>query len=173
MQRSGRGRKRVEVVDMDDHNDDHCEACHDGGHLLCCDNCDFAFHFTCTQPPLLPDTPLSDSEPWYCRRCDFLMKQKSTPAKATGPFGAIFDLSSSLNPHTFSLPASFKKQTHTEQNKARDAKDLDFADLLKNPEKALARYTADEVSDNRRRRGVRLSIRFFQNRPLELPRQAN
>jgi len=145
----------VETYDADDHNEDHCEACFDGGNLLCCDNCDSAFHFTCVQPPLMPDTVLSDSEPWYCRRCTYNMKLNGPTERQTGPFGPIFELSTSLNPHIFTLPTSIKKQSHVEQNRARDAKDLEFPDLLKNPDKSLARYAADEITDTRRRRGVR------------------
>ena len=125
--------------------------------MLCCDNCDFTFHFTCTQPPLMPDQQISESEAWYCRQCAHTIKQKTNPERAPGPYGPIFDLSASLNPHIFSLPASVRRNTNAELNKTRDAKELDFHDLLKNPERCLARYSADETVDNRKRRGVRLS----------------
>jgi len=84
------------------------------------------------------------------------MKLNAPNGRQSGPFGPIFELSASLNPHVFNLPLSIKKQSHSEQSKVRDAKDMEFPDLLKAPEKALARYAADETSDTRRRRGVRI-----------------
>jgi hypothetical protein len=32
---------------VEDHNNDHCEVCHDGGDLLCCDNCPCVYHRLC------------------------------------------------------------------------------------------------------------------------------
>lgn len=128
--------------------------------MLCCDNCDFTFHFTCTQPPLMPDQQISESETWYCRQCTFILKHKPNPERSSGPYASIFELSASLNPHVFSLPASVRRNTNAELNKTRDAKELDFSDLLKNPERCLARYTADETVDNRKRRGVRFLTPF-------------
>lgn len=142
-------------MDEVDHHEDHCEACTDGGNLLCCDNCDFAFHFTCVDPPFLPDHPISEIDTWYCRRCAFMLRQKENPSKAPGPFGPIFDLSRSLNPHIFSLPTSIRRQSHAERDKAKDAREVELIDLLKNPDLCLPRYTAEEVVDTRRRKGVR------------------
>jgi hypothetical protein len=48
-------------------NHDICDACGDGGELLCCDNCPNAFHFECVNPPLDPDNlPEGD---WFCSTC--------------------------------------------------------------------------------------------------------
>jgi hypothetical protein len=83
------------------------------------------------------------------------MKQKEKLPAMPGPFGPIFDLSRSLNPHVFTLPASVRRQSHSERDKAKDAKDLEYADLVKNPDHTLARYTADEAVVSSRRKGVR------------------
>lgn len=32
---------------VEDHNNDYCEVCHDGGDLICCDNCSCAYHGHC------------------------------------------------------------------------------------------------------------------------------
>lgn len=48
-------------------NHDLCDACGDGGDLLCCDNCPNAFHFECVNPPIDPNNlPEGD---WYCNSC--------------------------------------------------------------------------------------------------------
>jgi len=47
-----------------DENKDECDICGDGGELLCCDNCDKAYHANClrVEPDSLPD-------PWHCPSC--------------------------------------------------------------------------------------------------------
>ncbi|KMZ08448.1 uncharacterized protein Dsimw501_GD24366 [Drosophila simulans] len=34
------------------HNHDYCDACEEGGNLLCCDRCPSSFHLQCHDPPL-------------------------------------------------------------------------------------------------------------------------
>lgn len=49
----------------DDEHQDFCRICKDGGELLCCDSCTFAYHTFCLDPPMseLPETS------WTCPRC--------------------------------------------------------------------------------------------------------
>lgn len=49
----------------DDEHQEFCRICKDGGELLCCDSCPFAYHTYCLDPPLseLPETS------WTCSRC--------------------------------------------------------------------------------------------------------
>lgn len=51
--------------DEDDEHQEFCRICKDGGELLCCDSCPFAYHTFCLDPPLseLPETS------WTCTRC--------------------------------------------------------------------------------------------------------
>lgn len=51
--------------DEDDEHQDFCRICKDGGELLCCDSCTFAYHTFCLDPPMsqLPETS------WTCPRC--------------------------------------------------------------------------------------------------------
>ncbi len=46
-------------------NHDWCDACNDGGSLLCCDSCPSSFHLICLNPPLT-QVPVGD---WFCNRC--------------------------------------------------------------------------------------------------------
>lgn len=32
-------------------NNEYCEACKDGGELVCCEKCPISYHPTCTNPP--------------------------------------------------------------------------------------------------------------------------
>ena len=66
---SQRGHKKVE-------NRDHCNACKEGGNLICCDNCPRSFHVEkclqryCKKHNLVYEEPKLDTdEPWYCPRC--------------------------------------------------------------------------------------------------------
>lgn len=51
--------------DEDDEHQDFCRSCKDGGELLCCDSCTFAYHIFCLDPPMndFPETS------WTCPRC--------------------------------------------------------------------------------------------------------
>ncbi len=57
-----------QVPPEEEEDDDHqefCRICKDGGELLCCDSCPFAYHIFCLDPPL-EELP---SESWTCPRC--------------------------------------------------------------------------------------------------------
>jgi chromodomain-helicase-DNA-binding protein 4 len=49
----------------DDHHEEFCKVCNDGGELLCCDYCPQAYHTFCLMPPL---KNVPDGE-WLCPRC--------------------------------------------------------------------------------------------------------
>ncbi|XP_059622139.1 PHD finger protein 12 [Phlebotomus argentipes] len=49
------------------HNHDSCDACREGGNLICCDRCPSSFHLGCHDPPLTEeDIP---SGQWLCHTC--------------------------------------------------------------------------------------------------------
>ncbi|KPI95979.1 PHD finger protein 12 [Papilio xuthus] len=49
------------------HNHDSCDACGEGGDLICCDRCPASFHLGCYDPPLeVSDIPTGL---WLCREC--------------------------------------------------------------------------------------------------------
>ncbi|CAG9559357.1 unnamed protein product [Danaus chrysippus] len=49
------------------HNHDSCDACGEGGDLICCDRCPASFHLGCYDPPLEEDDIPAGS--WLCREC--------------------------------------------------------------------------------------------------------
>lgn len=64
-------------------NLDNCAVCDGIGELLCCDTCDYAFHFECLEPPLDPKQPPEGQ--WFCPRCD--VRVNYTTAIRKGQFG--------------------------------------------------------------------------------------
>nr|XP_039262631.1 uncharacterized protein LOC120338759 [Styela clava] len=48
-------------------NHETCDACGEGGDLLCCDRCPAAFHLQCCNPPLEED--MVPPGEWACHRC--------------------------------------------------------------------------------------------------------
>ncbi|XP_063833422.1 PHD finger protein 12-like [Ostrinia nubilalis] len=62
------------------HNHDSCDACGEGGDLICCDRCPASFHLGCYDPPLDEnDIPAGQ---WLCRECHATDAEK--PASARG-----------------------------------------------------------------------------------------
>ncbi|XP_055323357.1 PHD finger protein 12 [Sitodiplosis mosellana] len=60
------------------HNRDCCDACREGGDLICCDRCPASFHLGCHDPPLSEeDIP---SGLWLCHMCQMLQKQRTSNA---------------------------------------------------------------------------------------------
>ncbi|XP_035705882.1 chromodomain-helicase-DNA-binding protein Mi-2 homolog isoform X3 [Folsomia candida] len=52
-------------AEEDDEHNEFCRKCKDGGELLCCDSCPWAYHTFCLNPPL-KEIPDGD---WRCPRC--------------------------------------------------------------------------------------------------------
>lgn len=49
------------------HNHDSCDACGEGGDLICCDRCPASFHLGCYDPPL-DENDIPDGL-WLCKEC--------------------------------------------------------------------------------------------------------
>ncbi|XP_008555737.1 PHD finger protein 12 [Microplitis demolitor] len=61
------------------HNRDSCDACQDGGELICCDKCPASFHLQCHDPPLdVSDIPNGE---WICHACRCAKKDLKTSLK--------------------------------------------------------------------------------------------
>ncbi|KAJ8917325.1 hypothetical protein NQ315_002347, partial [Exocentrus adspersus] len=111
------------------HNHDSCDACGEGGELICCDKCPSSFHLGCHDPPLEEqDIPQGD---WLCHSCIYAKNQteaassvpqlrskrsNSTPAGASGTkpvkkaklsaIDMLIEAANSMNPRQFELPRS-------------------------------------------------------------------
>ncbi|XP_068623672.1 PHD finger protein 12 [Battus philenor] len=58
------------------HNHDSCDACGEGGDLICCDRCPASFHLGCYDPPL--DESDIPAGLWLCRECRAADERQST-----------------------------------------------------------------------------------------------
>lgn len=89
------------------HNRDSCDACRDGGELICCDKCPASFHLQCHDPPLdARDIPNGE---WMCHacRCADVSKKDTNGTKRKKRKTALETLAlaaSLLNPREFELP---------------------------------------------------------------------
>ncbi|XP_058804724.1 PHD finger protein 12 [Phymastichus coffea] len=87
------------------HNRDSCDACRDGGELICCDKCPASFHLRCHDPPLeLSDIPNGQ---WVCHSCRCASKKESILVQKKKKKSALEVLAfaaSLVNPKEFSLP---------------------------------------------------------------------
>ncbi|KAI0887218.1 uncharacterized protein GGS22DRAFT_106297 [Annulohypoxylon maeteangense] len=88
-----------------DDNDDSCYTCGGNGELVCCDGCNYSFHFLCIDPPMdeghMPDE-------WYCNEC----KHSYTPpfsGEYQGPFRSLFSLLDRKNTRAFRLPEDVRE----------------------------------------------------------------
>jgi hypothetical protein len=136
-------------------NHDMCDACGDGGDLLCCDNCPNAFHFECVFPPIDPKKlPEGD---WYCNSCAHKLgkrKKNKINSDRLGPLKKFYDFLSPQNPKVFSLPTSVKRAVSAPVYKRNEIKGLDMLPILKMPDSAVARYTPED-RESRKGRTVR------------------
>ncbi|KAF5281676.1 hypothetical protein FQR65_LT14606 [Abscondita terminalis] len=105
------------------HNHDSCDACGEGGDLICCDKCPSSFHLLCYDPPLEEkDIPTGE---WLCHSCTYsnkvakpgirVKRTMSTPETSTkppikktklNPLETLIEAAHSLNPQQFELPRS-------------------------------------------------------------------
>ncbi|XP_015607770.1 PHD finger protein 12 [Cephus cinctus] len=87
------------------HNRDSCDACRDGGELICCDKCPASFHLQCHDPPLEPkDIPNGE---WMCHACRQANKNDNGINKKKKRKSALETLAlaaSLVNPREFELP---------------------------------------------------------------------
>lgn len=82
-----------------DENDDCCYTCGGNGEIVCCDGCQYSFHFLCIDPPMdqghMPDE-------WYCNEC----KHRYYPpfGENKGLFRSLLNDLDRKNPRAFRLP---------------------------------------------------------------------
>ena len=89
-----------------DENDDSCYSCRGSGELVCCDGCNYSFHFLCIDPPM--DEAKDLPEEWFCNECT----RRFFPARFHGHEGALrgmLDRLDKQNPRAFSLPREIRE----------------------------------------------------------------
>jgi len=100
VQDKGRGRRIGKIKK----NKEYCEACRDGGELVCCERCPISYHPTCCDPPCdaadLPDK-------WICRQC----LQGREPQSLNSPdeksaYNSLASDAAKVNPTQFSIPTN-------------------------------------------------------------------
>ncbi|XP_011633116.1 PHD finger protein 12 isoform X2 [Pogonomyrmex barbatus] len=91
------------------HNRDFCDACKDGGELICCDKCPASYHLQCHYPAVDP-TDIPNGE-WLCYGCrcaskrEGLLEAKGNEKKKKRSALEVLALAASLvNPREFELP---------------------------------------------------------------------
>ncbi|XP_060534173.1 PHD finger protein 12 [Cylas formicarius] len=107
------------------HNHDSCDACGEGGDLICCDKCPSSFHLGCHNPPLEEkDIPHGE---WLCHSCKCSKlkganltsgKRSNSSSPSPGTSGVkqvtkkaklsamdvLIEVATSMNPKQFELP---------------------------------------------------------------------
>ncbi|XP_012274654.1 PHD finger protein 12 [Orussus abietinus] len=118
------------------HNRDSCDACRDGGELICCDKCPASFHLQCHDPPLEP-TDIPNGE-WMCHSCRCAAKKEShinRKRKRKSPLETLVLAASLMNPREFELP-----------NELRIAMTFPGTDKIDQPEKRGRRFNSSNTN---------------------------
>lgn len=89
------------------HNRDFCDACRDGGELICCDKCPASYHLQCHYPAVDP-TDIPNGE-WLCYACRCaskreLLDSKGNEKKKKSALEVLALAASLVNPREFELP---------------------------------------------------------------------
>ncbi|OTA66460.1 hypothetical protein K449DRAFT_231357 [Hypoxylon sp. EC38] len=131
-----------------DDNDDSCYTCGGNGELVCCDGCNYSFHFLCIDPPMdeghMPDE-------WYCNEC----KHRYYPpfgGENKGPLRSLFTVLDRKNPRAFRLP--------------EDVRDL-FEGVRTGPEGEYEEIAPPKPKTNKK--GLDEPFDFFKVRNLDGP----
>ncbi|ALC49059.1 CG3815 [Drosophila busckii] len=102
------------------HNHDLCDACEEGGNLLCCDRCPSSFHLQCHDPPLNEeDIPTGQ---WLCHSCRMVKvaqpsKSGSVERVPSGGSGSRANTPSSSELESIPLKIrNLRKRSNSERN---------------------------------------------------------
>ncbi|KAI1637193.1 hypothetical protein F4809DRAFT_336163 [Biscogniauxia mediterranea] len=92
------------LPNLRDDNDDSCYTCGGNGRLVCCDGCNYSFHFLCIDPPMDEG---HEPDEWFCNECS----QRFYPSMAEyeGAFDQLFSNLERKNPRAFRLPEDIRE----------------------------------------------------------------
>ncbi|KAI1500589.1 hypothetical protein F5X99DRAFT_234803 [Biscogniauxia marginata] len=87
-----------------DDNDDSCYTCGGNGQLVCCDGCNYSFHFMCIDPPMDEG---HEPDEWFCNECT----QRYFPSTLEhgGAFGQLAGGLDRKNPRAFRLTEDIRE----------------------------------------------------------------
>ncbi|XP_037292564.1 PHD finger protein 12 [Manduca sexta] len=102
------------------HNHDSCDACGEGGDLICCDRCPASFHLGCYDPPL--DENDIPAGLWLCRECrayDDNKPASSRSSRAQSPADSKSDSEKKSRLLTRNNRANSKKRSKDEEDEIK------------------------------------------------------
>ncbi|XP_061723015.1 uncharacterized protein LOC133529335 [Cydia pomonella] len=120
------------------HNRDSCDACGEGGDLICCDRCPASFHLGCYDPPL--DENDIPAGLWLCRECQGADAEQ--PPSARGSRAVSPADSKDSDKKTRSLrnrSNSTKKTEEDDKDKDKDTKEKEKEDKELTPMEILVK----------------------------------
>ncbi|XP_063896394.1 PHD finger protein 12 isoform X2 [Helicoverpa armigera] len=107
------------------HNHDSCDACGEGGDLICCDRCPASFHLGCYDPPL--DENDIPAGLWLCKECRASDENKPASSRSSRA------QSPADNKSDTEKKASLRNRTNSAKKKSKDEEE----EVKKEPEKEL------------------------------------
>lgn len=146
------------------HNHDCCDACGEGGELLCCDDCPASFHFSCHAPPLEEeDIPMGD---WTCLRCYHREQLRLATIGAqvnTNLVGLVPQKEAESSSGSNGSPAMTETTAESKQNRSRQAK----ISAKKQLEAALRAEREKKVKVYRQKYDMYLQLKPHTNSPFD------
>uniref|UniRef100_A0A8D8GSH5 PHD finger protein 12 n=4 Tax=Culex pipiens TaxID=7175 RepID=A0A8D8GSH5_CULPI len=141
------------------HNNDTCDACGEGGDLICCDRCPSSFHLGCHDPPLSEqDIP---NGLWICHTCK--MTDQGSATQETRPDAAMAESSQ------ISKIKKMRNRSNSRKNSANSAGGAEKGTIVdERVEKELEDLSSLSPLDQLIR-----AARILNPRQFELPREIN
>ncbi|CAB3256774.1 unnamed protein product [Arctia plantaginis] len=102
------------------HNHDSCDACGEGGDLICCDRCPASFHLGCYDPPL--DENDIPAGLWLCKEClgsDENKPSSSRSSRAQSPADSKSDTEKKTRSLRNNRSNSTKKRSKDEEDEIK------------------------------------------------------
>ncbi|XP_038217535.1 PHD finger protein 12 [Zerene cesonia] len=115
------------------HNHDSCDACGEGGDLICCDRCPASFHLGCYDPPL--DENDIPSGLWLCKQCAASDEKPASTrsSRAQSPVDTKNDSEKKSRPlrsNRNSKKSKDEKEDTEEEKKEQEEKELSPMEIL-------------------------------------------
>ncbi|XP_053617411.1 PHD finger protein 12 [Plodia interpunctella] len=113
------------------HNHDSCDACGEGGDLICCDRCPASFHLGCYDPPLDEDDIPSGL--WLCRECH------ASDEKASSSRSSRAQTPTDCKSDSEKKTRSLRNRVNSKRSKSRDEEEQKEPEKEPTPMEVLVR----------------------------------